>query len=318
MKKGLLVALCTVGLVIWGITAASAGTITWTMVETATMAKVAEGPDGLLGTGDDVSNGTNCNYSDASACAVTGNPTTGAYSLANLQFVQSSSCVIASGGNSPGDTCTQNSDCGSPLGICVDCNSGTGGAATGYFARNPSGGSRGLGTLTANACDNGFTWSNIAIGTSEVITASGGSCMTLTPGSGTGNSGCGVGPLSANMSLDLYTSTLPNCGFKAGTMPGIALAGSVIDAGAGPGAPVCGYTVAQLGAIIADAGLGAGSYLSVLCGNGTLPSNLQSACLPGASWASVMVTKTSTSVGNACGEACSSGGCMAGTAEGVE
>jgi hypothetical protein len=200
----------------------------------------------------------------------------------------------------------------------VDCNTGAGGVADTYFAKNPYGGSRGLGTLTWSACEGGFKYSNISIGTSEVLSHAGGGCMILSPGSGTTNSGCGVGAVSSSYALDLYTSTIGSCGFKAGTMPGLNLAGSIIDAGAGAGASVCGYSTSQIGGIISDAGLGAGQYLMIVCGSGTLPTGLQSACLSGAAWQAIMVASTSTNVVASCGDACSSGGCMAGTAEDVE
>ncbi len=312
--KRILVAFLAIGFIMAGAISVSAGTITWTMLETAGMAQHSPGADDLIGTADD---GTSdlCNYSDATACATTGSPTTGAYSFTRVNFVQTSSCAL---GDNQGSTCTQNSDCGGLLGVCIDCNTGTGGVAYGYFARNPSGGSRGLGTMTASACEGGFDYTNISIGTSEVVGSDGGGCMTLTPGSGTANTGCGVGGVNTNLSLDLYTSTIPGCGFKAGTMPGLNIGGQIYDAGVAVPSGICGYTIAEIGAMLADAGLGAGSYLSVMCGNGNLPSNLQAGCLPGAAWLATMISKTSTAIGSVCGEACSSGGCMAGTAEGVE
>jgi hypothetical protein len=313
MKKEILVAFIAIGFIFAGAISASAGTISWTLIETVGMKLHFPGTDNLLGTSDDVLT-AKCNYSNASACVVTGVPTQGTYSFAKLDFVQTSSCAL---GANQGQFCTQNSDCGGLVPVCVDCNTTAGGVAYTYFAKNPTGGSKGLGTMTESACDNGFDWTNISIGTSEVVGGSGGGCMTLTAGSGKTNSGCGVGALSTNMTLDLYTSTIANCGFKAGVMPGLVLAGAVIDAGAGASGSVCGYTVGQLGAIITAAGLGTGSYMSVLCGNGTLPTDLQSGCLPGADWRTVMLSKTSANVPSSCGEACSSG-CMAGTAEGVE
>lgn len=314
MKKEIMAALLAIGFLFAGVMSASAASITWTLIETGGMVGKSPGADNLLGTADD-GTGDTCNYSNATACAATGSPTTGTYSFSQLTFVQTSSCVIASGGNNPGDFCTQNSDCGSPLGICVDCNTGTGGVGLSYFARNPAGGSKGLGTFTLNACDNGFSYSNISIGTSEVLTASGGSCMTLAPGTDV-NTGCSVGTVSTTYDLRLHTSTIPNCGFLAGTMPGLSLAGRVYDA-TSITTGSCTYTVAEIGGIVAGAGLGAGDYLIILCGSGTLPTGLQSVCISGASWTAVLVAKTSVGVPAACGEACSSS-CMAGTAEAVE
>ncbi len=319
MKKGLLVALCVIGVVFWGITTASAGIISWSILQNGGMAGKGPGSDGLLGTGDDTS-GEKCNYSNASACAVTGSPTSGTYSKAELNFVQSSSCVLANSGHNPGDTCTQNSDCGVGLAICVDCNSGSGGLARTYFATNPAGGGKGLGSLTVNGCDGQVDYTNISIGTSEVLGGSGGGCMTLKAGAATGGAGCGVGPISTTTDMDLWVSTpIPACGFKAGVMPGIALAGRVYDAGVAAPAAICGYSTGQIDTIMGPthANLGSGQYMLLVCGSGTLPDPLQSACLSGAAWNTKMIASTSASLATSCADECSSG-CMAGTAEGVE
>jgi hypothetical protein len=316
MKKEIMVAVLAIGFIFAGAISASAGTITWTMVETASMATHSPGADGRIGTGDD---GVSlCNYSDASSCATTGAPTTGAYGFSTLNFTMASSCAIAALPKVQGDPCSTNADCGP--GVCVDCNT-PGRTGTTYFAKNPSGGSKGLGTMTASACDNGFTYTNVAIGTSEVVGTGGGSCMTLTTGAPQGNSGCS-GAISTLTSMDLWVE-LPYvgtpCAFRAGQMPGLNLAGSVFSGATNPPATgTCGYTAAQVGAIMTDAGVGAGQYLFITCGNGTLPGDLQSACLRGASWTAKLVGKTSAVVPTSCGEACSSGGCMAGTAEDVE
>jgi len=317
MKKELMVALLVIGFLFAGVLSASATAINWTIVETAGMAGKSPGADNLLGTADDGS--SKCNYSDATGCLATGAPTSGSYSFAKLSFVQNSSCVLAGTGANPGDPCTDNASCapGGGLGVCVDCNTGTGKTGLTYFAKNPSGGSKGAGNYIVDACENGFTFTSVNIGTSEVLTASGGSCMTLISGTDT-SSGCGVGPASTEYDLKLWTSTLGSCGFSAGTMPGLALAGQIYDAGVSAPAGICNYSAGQIDGLIAGAGLGSGSYLSVMCGNGTLPTDLQSSCLPGAAWSSVVVAKTSTDVPGACSSACSSGGCMAGTAEGVE
>ena len=318
MKKGLLVALCVMGVVFWGITTASAGIISWSILQTGGMAGKGAGSDGLLGTGDDTS-GEKCNYSNATACAVTGSPTIGTYSFAKLNFVQSSSCVLANSGHNPGDTCNVNADCGVGLAICVDCNSGSGGLANTYFATNSVGGSKGLGTLTVNGCEGQVDYTNISIGTSEVLGGSGGGCMTLKAGAATGGAGCGVGPISTTTDMDLWVSTpIPACGFRAGVMPGIALAGRVYDAGAGAGATTCGYSIPQIDAIMSASGLGSGQYMLLVCGSGTLPSPLQSACLSGAAWNTKMLASTSASLATSCADECGGGGCMAGTAEGVE
>ena len=126
-----------------------------------------------------------------------------------------------------------------------------------------------------------------------------------------------MGPVSTNYDLQLWTSTIPNCGFLAGTMPNLALAGRIYDAGVAIPAGICTYSIGELEGVKTGAGLVAGDYLSVMCGSGTLPTTLESVCIPGAAWTAYVVAKTSVAVNTSCGEACSNG-CMAGTAEGVE
>ncbi len=93
MKKEIMVAVLAIGFIFAGAISASAGSITWTMVETASMASHSPGADGRIGTGDD---GVSlCNYSDASSCATAGTPTTGAYGFSTLNFTMASSCAIA-------------------------------------------------------------------------------------------------------------------------------------------------------------------------------------------------------------------------------
>lgn len=315
MKKEFVVVLLAIGFIFAGVMTATAGTVKWTIIETTTMASHQPGADGLIGTADDGAAGTTrCNYSNATSCLTTGVPTTGSYSYALLQFYQESSCAL---GNKSGQTCTTNADCGGGLlDVCVDCNTGLGGVSLAYFAKNPTApAAKGAGTMTADpVCDNGFDYKAMAIGTSEAVGADGGGCMTL--GAFNSSTGCGAGTVSSDTDLKLWTSTIPNCGFEAGTMPSIALSGRIyavptVSAGA------CNYTTTQISNIMTDAGLVAGNYLFVACGNGTLPTNLKSGCLPGADWDSILVAKATVNVDSTCASECPSS-CMAGTAEGVE
>jgi hypothetical protein len=239
-------------------------------------------------------------------CASVGNPTKGSCSYAKLTFQMASSCAA---GNT-GQSCTTNTDCGSSLTPCIPCAPNPGYT---YFGLNSAGGTKGKGTYTVNACENGFTVTKVAIGTSEVVSHVGGSCMVLDTFNS--SSGCAVGTASTDYDLKLWTSTVGACGFPAGTMPGLALAGRIMAATSTTG--VCGYTSGQLSTIASTAGLGAGDYLSVLCGSGTLPGTLQSVCIAGAPWNSTIIAATSADVAGACAGACG-GGCMAGTAEDVE
>jgi hypothetical protein len=315
MKKDFLMVLLAIGFIFAGAISASAGDVIWTLVETAGMKLHSPGPDGLIGTGDD---GTSdkCNYSAVEYCEDDGNPTQGAYSYVKLDFVQDMSCVGGLADVPAGTVCTSNADCGTPAGICKDCNTPEK-VGLSYFARNPDGGNKGLGTYTVAACEDGFVMDSVSIGTSEVVSAVGGSCMILD--SHVSATGCGEGTVSTNYDMTLYTSTLGKCGFNAGKIPGLPLAGRIYAA---PTASTgtCGYTTGEIEAIMTDAVLTSGDYLSIMCGNGTLPDfpDLQTVCIPGADWEAVIVAKTTADLTTECASACGGGGCMAGTAEGVE
>jgi len=312
MKKEFVIALLALGFIFAGAMSASAGSATWTLVQTLGMKLHGPGADGVIGTGDDDTD-AKCNYSPAEGCAAAGNPTEGAYSYTKLNFKMDASCVVGTGGALAGDECTENADCGGALTVCAPCNPPSLEGIT-YFARNPDGGSKGAGTYTVNACEDGFEFTDAAIGTSEVVPASGGSCLVFDAHNS--STGCGEGSTSTNYDMVLWTSTIGKCGFNAGKMPGLPLAGRIYAAPTASTA-ICGYTTGQIEAIMTDAGVTSG-YLMVTCGTGTLPTDVQTACLRGADWEAVIVAKTTADLSAECASACSSGGCMAGTAEGVE
>jgi len=309
MKKEMLVVLLAVGFVFAGVVSASADTVTWTLVRTASMASHTPGADNKIGTGDD--GNTRCNLSNVVDCATVGAPTQGAYSYAKLTFQMASSCAA---GNT-GQSCTTNTDCGATITPCVACSPNPGYT---YFGNNPGGFNKGLGTFTVRACENAAPVTAVSIGTSEVVTNVGGSCMTMA--SFNSSSGCAAGPYSTNYDLRLWTNTIPGCNFNAGLMPGLTLAGRTYDAGDPVTTGACTYTTAQISSIISDAGLGANDYLTILCGSGTLPTDLATVCIAGAPWASTVVAKTSANLASACPVTpCPTPTtCMGGTAEDVE
>jgi len=300
MKKEIWVGLLAIGFIFAGVVSASAAAVTWTLVQDATYAGNSPGSDGLLCTADDGT--TNCNMDPVAQCATAGSPTSGTCSYAKLTFQMASSCTLANDGQS----CSSNADCGG--GVCLGCSPNPG---VTYFGLNPGGGKKGEGTYTALTCEGGFDITRVSIGTSEVIGAVGGSCMTLDTFNS--SSGCGTGNVSTNYDLGLWTSTVGSCGFNAGLMPALALSGKIMAASATSTA--CGYTAGELTAI---GGVSGDTYLSVLCGSGTLPTDLASVCIAGAPWEAKIVASTSANVPTECGSTCPSGGCMAGTAEGVE
>ena len=304
MKKELWVGLLAIGFIFAGVLSASAANVTWTIVEDASFAGQSPGSDARLCTSDDGS--TNCNMDPVANCASAGSPTTGSCSYAKLTFQMASSCAAGATGQS----CTSNTDCGIVITPCVPCSPNPGYT---YFGLNSDGGSRGVGTYTVNACEGGFDVTKVAIGTSEVVSHVGGSCMVLDTFNS--SAGCAVGTAATDYDLKLWTSTIGACGFPAGKMPGLSLAGKIMAANSPSTA--CGYTTGELSSIATTAGLGAGDYLSVLCSSGTLPTDLLSVCIAGAPWNAVIIAATNADLVSACGSACSSG-CMAGTAEDVE
>jgi hypothetical protein len=301
MKKEILVGLLPIGFIFAGVVSAGAAAVTWTIVEDASFAMQSPGADGLLGTGDD--GFTWCNMDPVGDCETVGYPTKGSLSYAELTFKMASSCP------GTGQSCTSNTDCiDTP---CVPCSPNPGLI---YLGLNPGGGDKGLGTYTVDACENGFDVTKVAIGTSEVVPPFGGGCMVLDTFNS--STGCGVGTASTNYDLTLWTSMDGDCGFPTGIMPGLALSGKIMAATSTTTA--CGYTAGELSSIASAAGLGEGDYLSVMCGSGTLPTDLKSACIAGADWQAIIVASTSAGIAGACAGACGGVGCLAGTAEGVE
>jgi len=303
MKKEILVGLLAIGFIFAGALSASAANVTWTLVEDSSYANTSPS-GGVLCAGS--GGADNCNFNTAQDCKNSGSPSVGTCSFAELSFTMASSCAA---GNT-GQSCTQNTDCGSALTPCVPCNPPARVGLTYFGSRDDT--SKGAGEYVVNACENGFDVTKVNIATSEVVTHVGGSCMTMNTFNS--SSGCDVGTASTNYDLKLWTSTVGTCGFPAGTMPGLALAGRIMAADSPTG--VCGYTSGELSSIASTVGLGSGDYLSVLCGSGTLPTDLLTVCIAGADWESVIVASTSSNLGTICPGAC--GSCMGGTAEGVE
>jgi hypothetical protein len=301
MKKEMLVALLAIGFIFAGVVSASAASVTWTLVESAGFAGQSAGPDGKVCTADDLT--TNCNLDPVKFCATAGSPTKGACSFAKLTFQMASSCTLAN----DGQACTGNGDCGG--GVCVPCSPNPG---ITYFGNTGAwGGTKGVGTYKALTCESQYDITQVAIGTSEVIGAVGGSCMTLDKFNS--SSGCGVGASSTSYDVDLWTSTTGSCGFPAGPMPGLNLSGRIMATTAT--AAACGYTTGELNSIVSTAGLS--GYLSVLCGSGTLPTSLQAVCIAGAPWSATIIASTTANLVTECGSTCPTG-CTGAAAEGVD
>ena len=259
MKKELWVGLLAIGFIFAGVVSASAAAVTWTLVEHANYANTSPNSSNLLCAGG---GGTSkCNFDTSVDCVNVGNPSVGTCSFAELSFAMASSCAA---GNT-GASCTSNASCGTIAHPCVPCNPPAQVGVTYFGSRTDT--SKGTGTYKVDACENGFDVTAVALATSEVVTHAGGSCMTLSTFNS--STGCAVGPASMDYDIKLFTSTIGTCGFPAGIMPGLALSGRIMEADST--AAACGYTTTNLDSIASTMGLGAGDYLSVVCGGGTLP-----------------------------------------------
>lgn len=304
MKKGILVAVCATAL-LFGASLASAGNITWTILTSPSVAANGPGTDGVIGTGDDTTN--NCNFSTATGCLTGSAPTIGSFSYTYLDFQMAASCSL---GANRGMSCTTNADCGGLP--CVPCGDDT----YSFFGTNPGAAqNRGLGTFIVENCSSGIEYVNMAIGTSEAISGSGGGCLTLQAGGDSKTGGpCGVSAFNSTVDMTLWVNLAGTCDLSAGNIPNINLNGRVYNASVAAPAGVCGYTAGQVDTLLAAAG--STGYVMIACDSQTLPTGLQSVCISGAPFEAVIVSKTTANASD-CPD-CGGGGCVAGTAEGVE
>ena len=294
MRKEIFVALCVIGLLVgWG-SMASATTVTWTVMQDASMAGAGPGADLLLGTGDDSSAGQNntCNLSGAASCGSGGTPGTGSWSFLALELPQATSC---NGGTAPGQGgCTTNADCGTG-GICLTCPDNPSGYDTFSYMGNIG---CALGNGTMRACQElgTFKWKSLQIGASESVAQGlGGTSINLNPvGSSSGAStGCGLG--------SSWTSTA-NIGFWVGCIPNVVggminnlnLNGRVYAATGTNSASNCGYSSTEINSIRATAAGKGAAYVLVMCGTTSIPNDTTttSVCLRGGSVQNVIVATT--------------------------
>lgn len=311
MRKQFLVALCIVGLVLGSVTWASAGAFQWTILTHTSVKNKAPGANWLVETTDGAAN---CNFNTAVSCASNGTPTTGSFSYSYLDFQMVKSCAT---GTNRGASCNTNADCLNG-GMCVPC----GPDATSFFGKIPG---VSIGTGTISVCqENGSTFNITAmgIGSTEALQGSGGGCLTLKAPAGDRGGQCGVGAKTSLIDIGLWVEELGVvCGIYAGDIPDVALDGRVYQKGSYPAAVNCGFTTvptAYVSDLFSKAPTNA-TYMWVACEEQTLPGNLTTACLSGAPFKSLMITTTTANAATFdCTAACSSGGCMMGTAEETE
>ena len=316
MRKEVLLALCAVCLLVAGATMANAATITWTVLSDASVAGLGPGTDNLIGHGTDSTSGqnNNCNFNGAANCDTAPAPTVGVWSFVALELPQTKSCVAGT----LGDPCTSNADCGSG-GWCIDCPENPSGWDT-YSYMGNIGQSLGNGTLSALQCDGNAKWTSIKLGSTESIARGmGATCINLRTSPSPNFSACGVGgdfTSTANVKFSLGCNPL----LGAGQIDNLQLNGHVYATSGTNTDSNCGYTSGEINTLRSIAAAKGGGYLLVMCGNTAIPddSSVTSVCLRGADVWDIIVAYTAADATN-CADACSSGGgCMAGTAEGVE
>jgi hypothetical protein len=326
MRKEIFVALCAIGLLVGWVSMASATTVTWTIMQDASMAGKGPGSDLLLGTVGDTTTGQNnsCNLSGAGNCVSGVTPGTGSWSFLALELPQATSC---NGGTAPGDPCGTNADCGTG-GICLTCPDNPSGPDTFSYMGNFAGIGCALGNGTLKACqENGvFKWLDLKIGASESVAAgAGGTSVNLNPiGSSSGYaSGCGTAASwTSTANIGFWVGCNPALGI-GGTINGLNLNGRVYPATGANSATNCGYNVTDLNALRATAAGKGAAYLLVMCGTTNIPNTTgtTSACLRGATAQNVVVATTGANA-SICTDAnpgcVAAGSCAGGVEEAAE
>jgi hypothetical protein len=316
MRKQLITLPCVVGVLVWGVTLASAqSTVRWNMLQSAGVAGKSPGADARVGTADDGTN--NCNFlPDTSPCA-SGSPLIGSYCVNRVDFkpdpreecytltplpvTGGSPCKCADGVNTchPGtDTCPPvSSGCGETPGNCCGnlncqlCDD----VSDSFFGT----GSLGLGVMDTCNDSTGFKALLFDCATSETLSGSGGGCLLLyTPGDDIGNP-CPNYNAATTVSgtIDVAVGAMGLCPKPNGIFQvnNINYTGSIFPA-LSPPASVCGYSGTYLTNLINRAITASGNSnprIMVLCGTTTLPPSGGISQLPCYSNASVQFTTVS-------------------------
>ncbi len=326
MRKEIFVALCVIGLLVGWVSMASATTVSWTIMQDASMAGAGPGPDLLLGTTDDTTTLQNnaCNLSGSPDCTAGATPGTGSWSYIALELPLATSC---NGGTDPGaGGCTTNADCGG-TGICLTCPEVAGGppAYDTFSYMGNIGCALGNGTLKACQENGVFKWTELKIGSSESVAAGlGGTSINLNPvGSSSGNAtGCGTAASwTSQANIGFWVACIPN--IVGGKINGLNLNGRVYAATGTNGASNCGYSVSDIDAIRATADGKGAAYVLVMCGTTSIPNDTttSSACLRGGAVKNVLVATTNANV-DVCTDAnpgcVAPGSCAGGVGEAAE
>jgi hypothetical protein len=312
MRKGLITLLCVAGLMLWGVTTASATDLDWTLLMHSSVAGKGPGSDGVIGTSDDTSSGENnsCNFSVGKNCAAGSTPALGSYSATLIEYTNPTwySCLDITGGPYAGAPCVCAEPAGQPCQSDAQCESGTCAGAgdccpgianictactdnpSGYDSYSYFGIDAGLGPApnmttcqSYNASGTNYEITAYQVATSESIAGSGGACIKLVlPGGPYLANGCGVGAITGgSIDVDVY---IGGCVIKGTTINGIAYNGDLVDMDAIAAASSCGYNYAETVAMVNNARSQdpTAEYLMVMCGQVTVPMTSGTACLRGA------------------------------------
>jgi len=317
MRNGLITALVLTGFLLGTVTFATAGQVTWTILESANALGRGPGPDGVIGVpgcgdaeGDDTTTGewNTCNFDLTNDCMNTGSPTNGTYSYSATEYALPKSCY---GGSNNGQPCNDDTEC--PDGSCADCAKNAGWDLVLYVGDSGSNGGNGTMTMCQDAGSGGATITSMKTGMSSPDPLAGPVCVNLGSGGPFTTDGCGVDVLF-NYTVNTVTKAF-NCTFRVGSMDGLTSQARVIAIDDATPPATCGYSAADILCLQAEAPPEA-TYLLIGCSGATL-GTMDQMCLSGATTQSKVVYWTADDASD-CTSACGGGGCMAGTAEGVK
>jgi hypothetical protein len=294
MRNQVFLAMVLTGLLIGSYSTATAGVVSWAVMQDPSVAGKGPGPDDLVGTPDDTTIGENssCNMTGLAGCAAGLTPETGAWSFAAMELDDAmlKSCL---GGPNAGESCTTNEDCEG--GYCIDCpqNEGPEDPWDTYAYMGDLDRIGGQGTITVCQEDGiTFRYTGISVGISESIPWVGSGCANLTSGGGPNTSNhCGAGAFTSTADI---TFSVGACSDPGGRIENLELNGYIYPTAGSNGFNNCGYTTDEINSLRATAATKGGAFLLVMCGNGSILDTqaTKAACLRGAETRHVIVAFT--------------------------
>jgi hypothetical protein len=320
MRNGLVIALVLTGFLLGTVTFATAGVVTWTVLESSNPAGMGPGPDGEIGVpgcpgtadNDDTTSGewNTCNFDLTASCMTTGSPTSGSYSYSATEYLYANTCYA---GANIGLPCNDDTDC--PDSQCYPCVKNPGWDLVLYMG--DIGVTNANGTMTMCQEGGGATITSLKTGMSSPDPLAGPLCNKLDPAGGPyTTSACGV-DVPISYSIDTISSLRGgNCLIPVGGSGGLTTQARVIDINDATPTATCGYTAADILCLQAEAPPTA-TYLLITCITATMPDPVPILCLSGAQIEAREVYWTADNASD-CTSACGGSGCMAGTAEGLD